>query len=162
MSPAARRQMGLCGSRAEAPVDDARGSTSVMPSGEGRLTEARLREMYDESDYMTASGYGAVAILCGDEAARRMDEEDYSSDEDSDDDYDRGSDAGGSVLSRQSSTDTLLSSRPSSADSYSSMSSVGSALDDDSVARVSAPGVAAIGKTKHSSAKTFVSERQNF
>ena len=130
--------MGLCGSRAAPPDEDARSVTSVVPSqdGSGGLTEARLKEMYDnDGDYMEATGYGAVAMICGSDAAKRLDDEYYSSEDDEDDgalysdyDSDRYSDAG-SALSRQNSTDTLLSSRPSSADSYSSMSSVGNALE---------------------------------
>ena len=175
--------MGLCGSRAAGPSDDdAKSVTSVVPSQDsgGGLTEARLKEMYrQDSDYMEATGYGAVAMFCGGDAAKRLDDDCHSSDDDDDDgdvdDYyghgrygeyssDGYSDAG-SALSRQSSTDTLLSSRPGSAESFSSMSSVGSALDDGggapAMARVTAPGVATLGRNKGSSVKTFVSERQN-
>lgn len=153
--------MGLCGSRAEASVDGAPSATSVLPSKDSGLTEARLREIYNESDYMAANGYSAVAMFCGDEAARKFGGEYHSSDEGSDEDSDQLSGDTTSELSRQSSRDSLLSSRPSSADSYSSMSSMGSAFDDTTSIRATAPGVAAMGKTQHSSTKSFVSDRQN-
>lgn len=81
--------MGLCGSRAAGPSDDdAKSVTSVVPSQDsgGGLTEARLKEMYrQDSDYMEATGYGAVAMFCGGDAAKRLDDDCHSSDDDDDD-----------------------------------------------------------------------------
>ena len=158
--------MGLCGSKTQ-PEEGMQGTTSVTPrrKGTSNLTEERLRAMENDDDlsYMESTGYSAVSMFCGEETARRLQKE-YSDQEysNSDSDYDyEDSDLSEreSLLSRQSSTDTLLSSRPGSAESQSS-----SMPRDDlkkKARRTSAPGVAALGMSKSSATKSFISDRQN-
>ena len=117
--------MGLCGSK---PEESMQNTTSVMPkkTGQPSLTKERLKAMEDDDlSYLEESGYSAVSLYCGTKTARRLHKE-YSdeefSDSESDDDSFTYSDLSEneSLLSRQSSTDTLISSRPGSAESQSS------------------------------------------